>query len=207
MARALQPGHTRHDTTHAHAPVCPVRCECCCVAPSCLPSKLSAWRTRRRESTCACTLSRRGTRALLPCRAPPTCQERALKLGAAAAAPARAHARWGGPLLRSPGAREAESVIRRLDPFNRRIEAIAGFAHVGAGPQESRCALDISRLPLRECVELGSGCGRGLGCKLRTVSISRPARQIGLTSVLRRPVKLLAACRGGRRRQTPALMI
>lgn len=90
-------------------------------------------RDGRRESTCACTLSRRGTRALLPCRAPPTCQERALKLGAAAAAPARAHARRGGPLLRSPGAREGESVIRRLDPFNRRIEAIAGFGARGRG--------------------------------------------------------------------------
>ena len=195
MARALQPGHTRHDT-RTRMPQFALRAASVAVlrplaCPPCF--FLLGGRDGRRESTCACTLSRRGTRALLPCRAPPTCQERALKLGAAAAAPARAHARWGGPLLRSPGAREGESVIRRLDPFNRRIAAIAGFAHVGAGPQESRCAVDISRLPLRECVELGSGCGRGLGCKLRTVSISRPARQIGLTSVWRRAVKLLAS--------------
>ena len=199
MARALQPGHTRHDT-RTRMPQFALRAASVAVlrplaCPPCF--FLLGGRDGRRESTCACTLSRRGTRALLPCRAPPTCQERALKLGAAAAAPARAHARWGGPLLRSPGAREGgdrHPTVGSVQSAHRSHRWIRARGRGSSGiPLWLMSTLDISRLPLRECVELGSGCGRGLGCKLRTVSISRPARQIGSTAVWRRAVKLLAS--------------
>ena len=72
MARALQPGHTRHDTTHAHAPQFALRAASVAVLRllACPPCFLLGGRDGRRESTCACTLSRRGARARLPCLPP-----------------------------------------------------------------------------------------------------------------------------------------